>query len=389
VAETADAIVIGAGILGVGTAYQLRQRDFGRIVVLERDAVCSGSTALASGGIRLQWSHPLGINLVRKSLATFENFEDEFGVDLPLNRCGYLYLARTEAQLDTYRRNVALQQSLGVDVELLSGDEVARLFPYLETRDVLGATYRPGDCQADPYLATTAMAARARDLGVEIKTGYEVLAIRRDDQRVIGVSTTRGDFDAPVVVIAAGPWSGLVGRLAGIDVPVRPRRRDKFVTAPFSPERVPASTPFITDFGAGFSIRREGRGMIIGQTPRESPDDPVSFGTAPDWSALPNLVERAVHRCPALADAEIATAFGGLLEATPDRQGIVDAVAGVEGLYLITGFSGHGFMQGPAAATLLAELITVGQMSMPEASALRFSRFETGDLTTETLVSLN
>jgi sarcosine oxidase subunit beta len=384
--KTFDAVVVGAGILGVGSAYYLARRGLGRIAVLERDSVCAGSTALASGGIRLQWSRSIGIELTRRSLETFERFEAEFGQRLPINRRGYLYLARSEALLEEYRRNVAFQRSQGVNVELLDGDTIGRHFPYLYTADLAGAAYGPDDCQADPYLATTIMAERVRQLGVSIETGCEATGIRRSGGRVSGVATRQGDYDAPIVVIAAGPWSGLVGRLAGVEIPVEPRRRDEFITAPLSTERIPASTPFITDFAAGFSFRREGRGMIIGQRPVDTHRS--SFDTQPDWDVLPNLVERAVHRCPALADAAIARAFGGLLEATPDHQGIVDAIPAVAGLYVIAGFSGHGFMQGPAAAEALAELICDGRAQSVDLTPLRYDRFAQGRLEAETMVSL-
>src|SRR4029077_2424510 len=148
----------------------------------------------------------------------------------------------TEAERAQAQRNVALQRSFGVQVELLSPEETERRFPYLCTYDLQGATYSPRDGYADPYLVTTAMAARARELGVEIRTGTEVTGVRRSGTRVEGVTTSTGAVDAPVIVLAAGAWSAGVGRLAGIDVPVRPLRRSKFITAPFPFERIPEAT---------------------------------------------------------------------------------------------------------------------------------------------------
>ena len=167
---TADVIIVGAGIMGVSTAYHLARRRAGRIVVLERDDVCSGSTALASGGIRHQYANRIGIELTLRAIETYERFEEEFGVNPRFRQHGYLILVTTEAEQAQAERNVALQQSLGVDVRLLSPDETRRRFPYLATDDLRGATYSPRDGYADPYLATTAIAGRARDLGVTIRT---------------------------------------------------------------------------------------------------------------------------------------------------------------------------------------------------------------------------
>src|SRR5262249_26574701 len=221
----ADVAIVGAGIMGISTAYHLARRRFGRIVVIERDGICEGSTALASGGIRHQYASRIGIELTRNVIETFERFESEFGVDPRFRQHGYLILVTTEAERAQAEANVALQRSLGVDVTLLSPEEVRRRFPYLCTDDLLGATYSPRDGYADPYLVTTAMAARARELGVEIRTGSAVVGVRRSGGRVEGVDTAAGALDAPLVVLAAGAWTGLVGRLADIEVPVHPLRR--------------------------------------------------------------------------------------------------------------------------------------------------------------------
>src|SRR5262245_58211529 len=231
--ETADVVIVGAGIMGASTAYHLARRRFGRIAVLERDSICSGSTALASGGIRHQYANRIGIELTRRSILTYERFAEEFGVDPQFRQHGYLIVVTTEEELAVARRSVALQQSLGVEVHTLAPDEIGRRFPYLQTRDLRAATFTPRDAYADPYLAATAIAARARDLGASIRQQCEVMGFTRSGSRVTGVVTRDGAVEAPAVVIAAGCWSGLVGRQAGVEIPVTPRRRHKFITAPF------------------------------------------------------------------------------------------------------------------------------------------------------------
>jgi glycine/D-amino acid oxidase-like deaminating enzyme len=383
VAETADVIIVGAGIMGASTAYHLARRRAGRVVVVERETVCSGSTALASGGIRHQYANRVGIELTLQSIVTYERFAEEFGVDPQFRQHGYLLLVATEDELAVARRSVALQQSLGVDVRLLTPGETARLCPYLRTEDLLGATYSPRDGYADPYLCATAIAARARELGVTIKQHHEVLGVSRTDgRRVTGVITTQGAIEAPVVVIAAGAWSGVVGKLAGVDIPVTPRRRHKFMTAPFPTDRIPAATPFIIAQSGGFSMRREGPGLLLGGG---RPDEPSAFNTEPDWTLAPQVIERAVHRVPALAEARLMRAWAGLYEMTPDQTGIISAVAGVPGLYAIAGFSGHGFMHGPIAGQLMAELIVHGEAKTVDIASMSIERFARGDTPVEVL----
>lgn len=381
-AETADVIIVGAGIMGVSTAYHLAQRRFGTIVVLERETVCSGSTALASGGIRHQYANRIGIELTTRSIVTYERFAEEFGVDPQFRQHGYLLLITTKEEQAVSERSVALQRSLGVEVLTLTPDETHARFPYLQTGDLRAATFSPRDGYADPYLCTTAIAARARELGVSIRQHQEVVGFARAGSRVTGVATGHGVLEAPVIVIAAGTWSGMVGRLADVDIPVVPRRRHKFVTAPFPAEKIPLATPFIIDPHAGISMRREGEGILLGIG---RPTEGSGFSTEVDWSLTAPLVERAVHRAPVLAEAQLRGGWAGLYEMTPDQTGIVSAVAGLDGLFVIAGFSGHGFMHGPIAGQLMAELIADGRASTLDISPLSLDRFARGESTVEPL----
>jgi len=380
--QTAEVVIVGAGIMGVSTAYHLARLGAGRVIVLERDTVCSGSTALASGGIRHQYANRLGIELTTHSIVTYERFEAEFGVDPNFRQHGYLILIAAEDELAVARRSVALQRELGVNVELLDAAATRELCPYLNTDDLLGATYTPRDGYADPYLCATGIAARARELGVVIHQQHEVSAFLRDSDRLRGVVTRHGAFEAGAIVIATGAWSGVVGTLAGVDIPVRPHRRHKFMTAPFPSDRIPAATPFVIDPHQNFSLRREGPGLLLGHGRRDEPD---GFGTEIDRSLEPRVVERAIHRAPALAEAKLMRSYAGLYEMTPDQTGIVSAVPGVAGLYVIAGFSGHGFMHGPIAGQLMAETLVHGRAVTMDASPLDLARFARGETHVEPL----
>ncbi|HYB70910.1 MAG TPA: FAD-binding oxidoreductase [Candidatus Bathyarchaeia archaeon] len=373
--ETADAIIIGAGIMGAATAYHLARRRYGRVTVLERDDICSGSTALASGGIRHQYANPIGIELTHQSIVVYENFEAEFGVDPQFRQHGYLILQQTEEERAVYARSAEVQRAMGVDTQVLGPAEVRARWPYLHAEDLASATFSPRDGFADPYLVTTAIAARARELGAAIRPQHEVTGIRRRGPRAIAVRTPRGELEAPVVIIAAGCWSGLVGRLAGVEIPVVPRRRCKFITAPVSAERIPHETPFIIDHHDGFSIRREGPGIMVGYGRK---GEASSFDTTPDWDLVPAVAERAVRRLPALESASVMRAWAGLYEMTPDQMGIISGLPGGDGLYVLAGFSGHGFMHGPIAGQLMAELVADGRAHTVDVSLLDIARFSRG-----------
>src|SRR5262249_4459155 len=311
-----------------------------------------------------------------------ENFEAEFGVDPQFRQHGYLILQQTEEERAVYAKSAELQRSLGVDTRVLEPDDIRAGWPYLHTEDLVSATYSPRDGFADPYLATTAIAARARDLGAVVKTQHPVMGIEAKPGGRITVRTPPADFEAPVVVIAAGCWSGEVGRLAGVEIPVFPRRRSKFVTAPFPAARIPREPPFITDPHRGLWARREGPGVMIGFGRK---DEASSFDTRPDWELVPAVAERLVWRMPAMADAPIVRAWAGLYEMTPDQMGIISRVPEVAGLYVLAGFSGHGLTHGPFAGQLMAELIADGRAYPMDIGPLDVERFKRAEVSVEVM----
>jgi sarcosine oxidase subunit beta len=170
--------------------------------------------------------------------------------------------------------------------------------------------------------------------------------------------------------------------MAGVEIPVSPKRRHKFITAPFAPDTIPAATPFVIDHHYGFSLRREGTGLLLGLGRK---DEPASFSADVDRSLLPTLVERAVHRAPVLAEAQIMRIYAGLYEMTPDQMGIISAVPAMEGLYVTAGFSGHGFMHGPIAGQLMAELIIYGRAITMDIAPLSLERFKRGQTPVEVM----
>lgn len=369
---TADVLVVGAGIVGCSVAYHLAKLGCRNVIVLEREAVGSGSTGVCAGGIRQQFSSETNIRLSVESLEFLKHFEEETGHDPELRQHGYLILATDEGQLEVLRRNVEIQRSLGVEVELLPPEEAERLVPGLNIEDVLGATYCPSDGYADPHSVVQGLAEAARRLGVRILQGTEVRGIKVEGEEVSGVVTDEQEFSAPVVVDAAGPWAGLVARTAGLDLPVRPSRRHIFSTEPVLSSSDPL--PMVVDFGNGFWFRREGPCIIFGM---RNPEEPEGFEATVDWDFLSGpLAEAACHRAPFLADLGIKGGQAGLHLDTPDRNAILGP-SELDGLYLACGFSGHGFMHAPAAGRALAELIISGRAEL-DISPLSPERFDAG-----------
>lgn len=353
---TATVAIIGGGIMGASTAYYLARRGCTDVVILEKDLLAQASTGLSAGGIRQQFSHPANIRLSQEAVRVFERFEEEFGVDMEFRQVGYLFLAQSEEVWQEFLTNVETQRQYNVPVEALTPDEIKHRWPYLNVDDVQGGTFCPEDGYADPYMAAMGLASAARRLGVRIQEQTKVTAICIEGGRVQGVETSRGPISAPVVVNVAGPWAGDVARMAGLDLPVKPYRRQVFVTKAFEPISKPV--PMILDIEPAFYFRGEGPGILMGMS---DPDEPSSFNLNWDYSFMEKVIDKAIHRAPILEDAEINRGWGGLYAITPDDNPIIGPLPAAEGLFCAIGFSGHGFQQAPTVGRILSELILDGQ----------------------------
>jgi len=370
---SADVVIIGGGVIGTSIAYHLAKMGAQNTVVLERESMLgTGSTGKCAGGIRQQFSTEVNIRLSMESVRFFENFREELDADPEFRQNGYLFLATTEEEVTAFQQNVALQRSLGLKVEILSPPEAKDLVPALNVEDVLLATYCPTDGYADPHSVLQGFAKGARQLGVEMCTDTEATAIELKAGKVRAVATNQGRIETPVVVDAAGPWLAVVGRMAGIELPVLPYRRQIFVTHPFP--AIPDPVPMVIDFQPSFYFRKEGPGILMGMTDDE---EPPSFNTHADWDFLAQVVEKAIHRAPILEQAGFMDGWGGLYAVTPDDNPILGPLPELEGFICAGGFSGHGFMLAPATGRAIAELILEGQSTV-DISALSIDRLREG-----------
>jgi sarcosine oxidase subunit beta len=357
--------------MGASTAYHLALKGCPDVLLLEREPFFGqGATGKCAGGIRYQFSTEINIRLSLISLPMLERFEDETGQSIDLHWPGYLFLLTDEQDVAKFRHNVALQRRLGVETEWLDGDAVRRKAPLLAAGDVLAGTFHAGDGLADPNGVVAGYIAAGRRLGVTALTELAVTGIGRQGDRVTHVETNRGTVACEVVVNATGPYSAVVGEMAGVPLPVTPIRRQMLTTTPM-PE-IPVDFPFIIDFARSLYYHREGEGLLTGMS---NPDQAPGFDERvdPEWELV--HMEAAVKRLPALANAGRLFGWAGLYEVTPDAHPIIGPVPEAPGYYVVTGFSGHGFMHGPVAGLLMAEIVLEGQASTLDISSLDFGRF--------------
>jgi sarcosine oxidase subunit beta len=373
VEKTADVVIIGGGIVGLSIAYYLALKKAGRIILIEKGQLGEGSTSRCVGGIRTQFSTEINIRFSLESLKTFDQFEEEFGVAPEFKRVGYLFLATTEGETEIFKQNIGLQKKFNIPVELLSPIQIAAHWPYLRTDDILGGTFCSWDGYAGPNEVLTGFANGAKRRGVKIYEGVEVTGISLSKGKIRAVIAKDKEISTPMVVNAGGPYAALIGEMVGIRIPVKPLRRQIFITAPF--HLTDRSIPLTIDFHRGSYFRQEGDGLLL-----SGPLDlEAGFNLNIDYEAMAEASENAMHRVPVLEKAHIARGWAGLYEISPDHHAILGKVSEVEGFILANGFSGHGFQHSPAVGKVIAELIVGGEATTIDISPLSIERFERGE----------
>ncbi len=367
--ERTDVVVIGGGIIGVSCAYRLAAAGVS-VLLLERDSLGAGSTAKAAGGIRSSFTTRVNIEIGLRGLAEYASFAETYGTEIDFRRDGYLYLVTDPADLPEFERCAELQNSYGVRSRLVEPAEARRFSPMIDTEGVVAALWSPDDAKATPDSAVQGYARAARGHGAVLKTGVEVVGIERDGDEITGVRTGDGLVRTDAVVCAAGAWSGRIGEFAGVELPVRPFRRQVVFTGPVA--GLPESVPLTIEMPSAFYFHREGRGLAMSFC--DGDGDP-GFDTRyqpGDW--LPKLAEIAARRVPAVLEAGIRSGWAGLYEVTPDRNQIVGESVQVSRFFYATGFSGHGFQMGPAVGELVRDLY-LGRVPAIDITGLDVRRF--------------
>ncbi|GAB2662130.1 FAD-binding oxidoreductase [Gordonia jinhuaensis] len=352
--DSASVVVIGGGVIGTSIACHLAASGLDGVVLVDKGDLAGGSTCRAAGGVRASFSQSANIEIGLRGLEVYSRFAALYGQQIDFHRDGYLYLLTDQTQMDSFEAAVALQNSYGMASEMVGPARALELSPLISTEGLLGACWSPGDAKATPESVVAGYARTARRHGAVIRTHTEVLDIESSGGTITGVITDRGTIATGRVVCAAGAWSGRIGQMVGVDIPVTPVRRQIAFTAPR--DGLPTHSPSLTiDFASSFYFHPEGGGLLIGWS---DPDQLPGFGVRfepDDWFAGVSRV--AAQRAPEILSCGVRTGWAGLYEVTPDHNQIIDRSTEVPGLFVATGYSGHGFLMGPATGEIVCDLV--------------------------------
>lgn len=377
--ETTDIIIIGGGIMGVSIAYHLTRQGQGRVLLVERQAICNGTTGRSGAIVRQHYSNDFSIRMAKESLTVFQHFDDVIGGDAGFLTTSMVVMVG-ESGTEALRANVQMQREQGVNTMLIEPEEIDDLAPGYSGQGVALACYEPETGVADPMATTSSFAARARDYGAVIREGEPVTGILTDNDRVLGVRTARGKVHAPVVVLAANVWSVDLARAIGIDLPIIATRH------PMVALRRP------NDFGGrqglhavGLDLTRQiylrpdlGGMTLVGSTENVfTPSNPDNYAQGLTEEEITFFRTQAGESVSALARAVPRGGWAGIYDDTPDFHPILDRVPDYEGLYCAAGFSGHGFKLSPVVGRWMARLILTGEKP-DDMQHFAFDRFSQG-----------
>ena len=374
--NTADAVIVGGGVMGCSLLYHLAQRGAGRALLLERNVLGAGSTGRSQAICRMHYSNPITASMAWSSLQVYSDFAEQVGGESGFVKTGYLVVVE-DIDRPSLELNISMQQELGINVGLISPNDLRELAPMIEAYQGEGMAWEPDSGFANPYLVTTSFAARARELGAEIMTRVAGTGIEISGGRVRAVLTQQGRVETSLAVVAAGPWANRLMAGTGVEFPLIPvRHQVALATRP--PAALPEH-PIVGDIAQSFSFRPESPTLtMVGYGEDEVELDNYDEGI--DQVTAADAMTRLMRRMPGMNQSYYRGGWSGLFTTTPDWHPILDRVPGIEGLYCMVGFSGHGFKLAPAIGQAMSELILDGRTSSFDLAPLRFSRFEEDDL---------
>ncbi|MCL4425677.1 MAG: FAD-binding oxidoreductase [Firmicutes bacterium] len=420
--RTAEVVIIGGGVNGCSLAYHLAKKGVRNVVLLEKGYLASGGTGRSAAGIRHQFGTEINIRLSTASIRLLEGLQEETGYpgDLELRQGGYLMVAYTESQGTQLKKNIALQNSLGITSRYVSPEEIRAIVPAMNLAGVRGASFYEKDGHANPFHVTFAYAEAAARRGVKIFTYTEVTGIKlrggekdtavvADSPRkkgiqagdggwagyirngdlprlgdrpreVMEVVTPSGNIATRTVVNVAGAHGLLIGRMVGLELPITAERHQILVTEPVEP----LLRPMIISFDYGTYCKQEPHGGIVMGV--GDPEELKGFGVHSSWQFLQEVSAKVTNLLPVLKKVRLVRQWAGLYDITPDSQPILGEAPGIKGFYNIVGFSGHGFMLGPIIGQLMADLIVEEEPAIPVHRVLDLGRFARGELVKEPAV---
>lgn len=365
----ADVVIIGGGIMGVSTAFHLAEAGVRNVVLIDRGELGAGSSAKPLGGVRATFSDPANIALGKRSLDAYGRFGERFGADIGLRKVGYLFLCRNNQEVLDCERSTFIQNDFGSNSRMVSPEEAFQINPFLNKDALLGAAYSPDDGFAEPAKAVAAYAKAASAAGATLLTGTEALDIEVSGGGIKSVTTNRGTIHTNAVICAAGAWSRHVGQMVGVEMPVTPVRRQIGMTrqkaTPFP------TVPFTLDLSTTMYFHNYDNGMLVGIS---NQNQAPGFGRDFSHEWLPEFNSAAEICAPSLVEPDLEFGWAGLYENTPDHNALIGASDKLPGFFYATGFSGHGFLQGPAVGEIMRDLY-LGRTPFMDPSTFSVDRF--------------
>ena len=375
----ADAVVIGAGVIGASIAYHLARRKV-RVVLLEKDNSASGSSGACGGTIFLQTKSPgTHLTLALESSKRFVDLEQQLGSGIEYQRHGGMIVIEREEELQAIKQFIHQQNNHGLNVSLLDQKQARELEPFLSEK-ILGATYSPMDAQVNPIFLTFAFIKSAQDLGATVLTHTRVTGFHTKSNRIVSVKTDKGEIQTASVVNAGGVDAAEIGALLGLAIPITPRRGQLVVTEAIgrtirhcmlSAQYIAAKfNPMLAQKGGGVSIEPTARGNFVLGSTREF----VGFDKRTTLQGILHIAKHASRILPCLRKLRLIRVFAGLRPYTPDGLPIIGAVAGLDGFIMAAGHEGDGIALAPITGEIIADLITDNRSSFP-LDAYRLERF--------------
>ena len=361
--------IVGAGIVGLFTAYHLARAGAGPITVLDRGWLSNGASGRNGGGVRQQWETRATVRLARESVAAYRRFGREFGFNIWFRQGGYLFLAETETERQHLSGVISTIRSEGLDGRLLPPEEIPRYAPGLSTRGLVGGSYLKSDGTLYPFPALWALKEAVVRAGVDLRLGTEVTGVRTEKGRVTGVATSTGPLPASVVVNAAGGWASELSTLAGLATPNHASRHEILATEPLKP----FLDPMVVRLRDGLYFSQTMRGEIVGGLTIAHPTG-TQAGMPSSSAFLRTMARALVGLLPALRHLGVLRAWSGFYDDTPDGLPVIGEDPRLRGFIHANGFGGHGFMLAPASSRRVAQAV-LGEPSDLDPGLFSIDRF--------------
>ena len=369
-----DVVIVGGGVMGTSAAFHLAEAGV-RVALCEKNDLASGSTSKAAGGVRANFSDEFNVALGARSLELFADFKNRPGYEIDLHRPGYLFALTHQEDVDLFEKSTKIHKQFNVESRMLTPKEAGELSPLLNTTDLIAASFTPNDGHCTPESVVLGYAGGAKKLGANVITNVEVTGINSHSGEITSVSTSLGEIKTTTVINCAGVWSPKIALMVGLDLPVTPYKRELVITEPLDDSfaDLPKEMPMTIDYSSSLYWHREGKGLLMGFSDKTAQP---SFDLKKDPQFLEKLGAIAINRAPRLMNVGIGKGWAGLYEVTPDHNAILGEYKKVSRFFYATGFSGHGFLQGPAIGEILRDLY-LGKQPFVKIDRLSADRFTT------------